>query len=128
MGTKAELQGHTGWTKQWLKSAAAHCRFRRQPAGEQGHRDRFGGAASLPPFIATLALELAPIRVNLIAAGFVDTPLSASLLGDRLEERRSELRAKLPIGRGGDRRGRRRSGRSPDDQYRVDRRHLRHRR
>ena len=55
--------------------------------------------ASLPPFIATLALELAPIRVNLIAAGFVDTPLSASLLGDRLEERRSELRAKLPIGR-----------------------------
>jgi NAD(P)-dependent dehydrogenase (short-subunit alcohol dehydrogenase family) len=55
--------------------------------------------ATLPPFIATLALELAPIRVNLIAAGFVDTPLSASLLGDRLEERRSELRAKLPIGR-----------------------------
>jgi NAD(P)-dependent dehydrogenase (short-subunit alcohol dehydrogenase family) len=55
--------------------------------------------ASLPPFIATLALELAPIRVNLIAAGFVDTPLSASLLGDRLDERRNELRAKLPIGR-----------------------------
>ena len=55
--------------------------------------------ASLPPFIATLALELAPIRVNLIAAGFVDTPLSASLLGNRLEDRRSELRAKLPIGR-----------------------------
>jgi NAD(P)-dependent dehydrogenase (short-subunit alcohol dehydrogenase family) len=55
--------------------------------------------ASLPPFIATLALELAPNRVNLIAAGFVDTPLSASLLKDRLEERRSELRAKLPIGR-----------------------------
>ena len=45
-----------------------------------------------------MALELAPIRVNLIAAGFVDTPLSASLLGDRLEERRNEA-AKLPIGR-----------------------------
>jgi NAD(P)-dependent dehydrogenase (short-subunit alcohol dehydrogenase family) len=55
--------------------------------------------ATLPPFTATLALELAPIRVNLIAAGFVDTPLSASLLGDRLEERRNELRATLPIGR-----------------------------
>jgi NAD(P)-dependent dehydrogenase (short-subunit alcohol dehydrogenase family) len=55
--------------------------------------------ATLPPFTATLALELAPVRVNLIAAGFVDTPLSASLLGDRLEERRSELRATLPIGR-----------------------------
>jgi NAD(P)-dependent dehydrogenase (short-subunit alcohol dehydrogenase family) len=46
-----------------------------------------------------LALEVAPIRVNLIAAGFVDTPLSAALLGDRLEERRNELRATLPIGR-----------------------------
>jgi NAD(P)-dependent dehydrogenase (short-subunit alcohol dehydrogenase family) len=55
--------------------------------------------AVLPPFTAALALELAPIRVNLIAAGFVDTPLSASLLGDRLEDRRSELRATLPIGR-----------------------------
>ncbi|MGA7054166.1 MAG: SDR family oxidoreductase [Mycobacterium sp.] len=55
--------------------------------------------ATLPPFTATLALELAPVRVNLIAAGFVDTPLSASLLGDRLEERRDELRATLPIGR-----------------------------
>jgi len=55
--------------------------------------------AALPPFTAALALELAPVRVNLIAAGFVDTPLSASLLGDRLEERRNELRAMLPIGR-----------------------------
>jgi NAD(P)-dependent dehydrogenase (short-subunit alcohol dehydrogenase family) len=55
--------------------------------------------AALPPFTAALALELAPIRVNLIAAGFVDTPLSASLLGDGLEERRNELRATLPIGR-----------------------------
>ena len=57
------------------------------------------GTAVLPPFTATLALELAPVRVNLIAAGFVDTPLSASLLGDRLDERRNELRATLPIGR-----------------------------
>jgi NAD(P)-dependent dehydrogenase (short-subunit alcohol dehydrogenase family) len=43
--------------------------------------------------------SLAPIRVNLIAAGFVDTPLSASLLGDELENRRKELRAALPIRR-----------------------------
>jgi NAD(P)-dependent dehydrogenase (short-subunit alcohol dehydrogenase family) len=55
--------------------------------------------AALPAFTAALALELAPVRVNLIAAGFVDTRLSASLLGDRLEERRNELRATLPIGR-----------------------------
>ena len=55
--------------------------------------------AVLPPFTATLALALAPIRVNLIAAGFVDTPLSAALLGDGLEARREELRGTLPIGR-----------------------------
>jgi NAD(P)-dependent dehydrogenase (short-subunit alcohol dehydrogenase family) len=54
---------------------------------------------ALPTLIASLALELAPIRVNLIAAGFVDTPLSASILGEDLEARRAELRATLPIGR-----------------------------
>ena len=54
---------------------------------------------ALPALTASLALELAPIRVNLIAAGFVDTPLSASLLGDELENRRKQLRATLPIGR-----------------------------
>jgi NAD(P)-dependent dehydrogenase (short-subunit alcohol dehydrogenase family) len=55
--------------------------------------------AALPALTASLALEIAPVRVNLIAAGFVDTPLSASLLGDRLDERRDELRSTLPIGR-----------------------------
>lgn len=55
--------------------------------------------AALPAFTAALALEIAPVRANLIAAGFVDTPLSATLLGDRLDERREELRATLPIGR-----------------------------
>jgi NAD(P)-dependent dehydrogenase (short-subunit alcohol dehydrogenase family) len=55
--------------------------------------------AAIPPFTAALALELAPVRVNVIAAGFVDTPLSASLLGNGLEARREELRSMLPIGR-----------------------------
>ena len=55
--------------------------------------------AALPALTASLALELAPVRVNLIAAGFVDTPLSASLLGDDLEKRRNQLRATLPIRR-----------------------------
>ncbi|MGA8283533.1 MAG: SDR family oxidoreductase [Candidatus Sulfotelmatobacter sp.] len=55
--------------------------------------------AALPALTASLALEIAPVRVNLIAAGFVDTPLSAELLGDQLEKRRNQLRTTLPIGR-----------------------------
>jgi NAD(P)-dependent dehydrogenase (short-subunit alcohol dehydrogenase family) len=57
------------------------------------------GTAALPALTASLALEIAPVRINLIAAGFVDTPLSASLLGDQLENRRQQLRDTLPIGR-----------------------------
>ena len=56
-------------------------------------------SAALPALTANLALELAPVRVNLIAAGFVDTPLSASVLGDDIEQRRKQLRAVLPIRR-----------------------------
>ncbi len=78
----------------------------RHPAVHGRHRRPAPGltvtgalTAALPALIANLALELAPIRVNLIAAGFVDTPLSAELLGDDLDRRRDQLRATLPIGR-----------------------------
>jgi NAD(P)-dependent dehydrogenase (short-subunit alcohol dehydrogenase family) len=55
--------------------------------------------AAGPALTRNLAVEIAPIRVNLIAAGFVDTPLSATLLGDQLEARREQLRETIPIGR-----------------------------
>lgn len=55
--------------------------------------------AALPALTKNLALELAPIRVNLIAAGFVDTPLAAVILGDQLDARREQLRTTLPIRR-----------------------------
>jgi NAD(P)-dependent dehydrogenase (short-subunit alcohol dehydrogenase family) len=55
--------------------------------------------AAGPALTKNLALELAPVRVNLIAAGFVDTPLSAKLLGDQLDARREQLRTTLPIRR-----------------------------
>jgi NAD(P)-dependent dehydrogenase (short-subunit alcohol dehydrogenase family) len=73
--------------------------------GTSGRRTAIGfsliGAltAAGPALIRNLALELAPVRVNLIAAGFVDTPLSAALLGDQLDARRAQLRATLPIRR-----------------------------
>ena len=97
----------------WLAVAVAqHAVGRVRPGGTllfmggTGGRGRGPGlsliaaaTAALPALIANLAVEVAPIRVNLIAAGFVDTPLSASLLGDDLDQRRDQLRATLPIGR-----------------------------
>ena len=55
--------------------------------------------AALSALTKNLALELAPIRVNLIAVGFVDTPLAAAILGDELDARREQLRTTLPIRR-----------------------------
>ena len=40
-----------------------------------------------------------PFAFNLMAAGFVDTPLSATLLGDQLDARREQLRKTLPVQR-----------------------------
>jgi NAD(P)-dependent dehydrogenase (short-subunit alcohol dehydrogenase family) len=93
-------------------AVARNARGRVRPAGSllfiggtAGRRIRPGleivsaVTAGMPALTASLALELAPIRVNLIAPGFVDTPLSASLLGDDLDRRRDELRSTLPIGR-----------------------------
>ena len=98
---------------QWLAVAIAqHAVGRVRPGGTllfmggTGGRRRGPGlsliaaaTAAMPALVANLAVEVAPVRVNLIAAGFVDTPLSAQLLGDGLEARRDELRATLPIRR-----------------------------
>jgi len=74
-------------------------------SGTGGRRPGIGLAvagtftAAFPALVANLALEVAPVRVNLVAAGFVDTGLSAELLGDQLEKRRTHLRETLPIRR-----------------------------
>jgi NAD(P)-dependent dehydrogenase (short-subunit alcohol dehydrogenase family) len=74
-------------------------------SGTGGRHPEKGGVlissltAAMPALTKNLALELAPVRVNLIAAGFVDTPLSATILGDQLDARREQLRATLPIRR-----------------------------
>ena len=97
----------------WLHVAIAqHAVGRVRPGGTllfmggTGGRSRGPGlsliaavTAAQPALVANLAVEVAPIRVNLIAAGFVDTPLSAALLGADLDKRREQLRATLPIRR-----------------------------
>ncbi len=55
--------------------------------------------AAVPALAANLAVELAPTRVNVVAPGFVDTPLSAALLADQIDARREQLRETLPIRR-----------------------------
>ena len=107
-------RAHRDWDDHlWLAIAVAqHAVGRVRPGGTllfmggTGGRSRgpglsliAAGTAALPALIANLAVEAAPVRVNLIAAGFVDTPLSASLLGTDLDKRRDQLRATLPIGR-----------------------------
>ena len=54
--------------------------------------------AALAAMTRSLALEVTPVRVNLIAAGFAGTPCHL-LPGDRVDERREQLRTTLPIGR-----------------------------
>ncbi len=97
----------------WLHVAVAqHAVGRVRPGGTllfiggTGGRSRGPGlsliaavTAAQPALVANLAVEVAPIRVNLIAAGFVDTPLSAALLGAELDKRREQLRATLLIRR-----------------------------
>ena len=107
-------RAHRDWDAHlWMHVAVAqHAVGRVRPGGSLLFMGGTGGRARGPglsliaaataaqsALIANLALEVAPIRVNLIAAGFVDTPLSASLLGGDLEARRDQLRATLPIRR-----------------------------
>src|SRR3954470_10164369 len=83
---------------------------------------------ALPALTASLALEVAPVRVNLIAAGFVDTALSASL--PRRSARSTARRAPRDASdRAGGRTGRRRrAGRPHHGQHRADGGDVRHRR
>ena len=50
-------------------------------------------------FARALALDLAPIRVNSITPGYVDTPLFDELLGDQRETVLANVAASLPVKR-----------------------------
>ena len=74
-------------------------------SGTSAHRPYPGSAmvaassGAIESFARALALELAPVRVNTICAGFVDTPLLDAYYGDQRDAAVRELAAHLPIGR-----------------------------
>ena len=103
-----DLEAHISLLLQIARTAASTVRpggtlsfigCTRGPGSPERPESIAGPAAALRTMTEELAIELAPIRVNLIMAGFVDTPLSAAILGDRLDARRAELRSMLPIRR-----------------------------
>lgn len=74
-------------------------------SGTSSHRPYPGAAmvaasgGAIEAFARALALELAPVRVNTICAGFVDTPLLDAYYGDGRDGAVRELAARLPVGR-----------------------------
>ena len=81
VATERREQGSPG------RHPALHGR-RRRPSCGTGLAFIAALTAALPAMTKNLALEVAPVRVNLIAAGFVDTPLSATLPGGEIDARR----------------------------------------
>jgi NAD(P)-dependent dehydrogenase (short-subunit alcohol dehydrogenase family) len=74
-------------------------------SGTAGHRPHagfvVGGSicSAMEAATRTLAVELAPVRVNIVAPGFVDTDLWANLPGDAKQQMFREAAARLPVGR-----------------------------
>ncbi len=54
---------------------------------------------ALDALARALALELAPVRVNTVSPGWVDTPIWARLAGDAKQERFARMAERLPVGR-----------------------------
>ncbi|WP_089177837.1 SDR family oxidoreductase [Bosea sp. AS-1] len=57
--------------------------------------------AALEGLVRALAVELAPIRVNAVSPGWVDTPIWAFVAGDRKGEMLDGMARRLPVGRVG---------------------------
>ena len=68
-------------------------------------RPRAGGAivsaaaGGAEVFARAMALELAPLRVNVLRPGVVDTPMLARMAGDRREEMLAAQAKRIPLGR-----------------------------
>jgi NAD(P)-dependent dehydrogenase (short-subunit alcohol dehydrogenase family) len=55
--------------------------------------------AALEGLVRALAVELAPIRVNAVSPGWVDTSIWAKVAGDRKQETLDAMAERLPVGR-----------------------------
>ncbi|WP_256753827.1 SDR family oxidoreductase [Mesorhizobium sp. Mes31] len=55
--------------------------------------------AALEGLVRALAVELAPIRVNAVSPGWVDTTIWAKVVGDRKDETLGAMAERLPVGR-----------------------------
>jgi NAD(P)-dependent dehydrogenase (short-subunit alcohol dehydrogenase family) len=54
---------------------------------------------ALEALARALALELAPVRVNVVSPGWVDTPIWETIAGDKKAERLGAMAGRLPVGR-----------------------------
>lgn len=57
--------------------------------------------AALEGLVRALAVELAPLRVNAVSPGWVDTPIWAFVAGDKKDETLAAMAKRLPTGRVG---------------------------
>jgi NAD(P)-dependent dehydrogenase (short-subunit alcohol dehydrogenase family) len=55
--------------------------------------------AALEGLVRALAVELAPIRINAVSPGWVDTPIWSFVAGDRKDETLDAMAKRLPVGR-----------------------------
>jgi NAD(P)-dependent dehydrogenase (short-subunit alcohol dehydrogenase family) len=57
--------------------------------------------AALEGLVRALAIELAPIRVNAVSPGWIDTPIWAFVAGDKKDDTLNAMAKRLPVGRVG---------------------------
>jgi NAD(P)-dependent dehydrogenase (short-subunit alcohol dehydrogenase family) len=57
--------------------------------------------AALEGLVRALAVELAPIRVNAVSPGWIDTPIWSLVAGDKKDDTLSAMAKRLPVGRVG---------------------------
>ncbi|MDN5925495.1 MAG: SDR family oxidoreductase [Hyphomicrobiales bacterium] len=55
--------------------------------------------AALEGLVRALAVELAPLRVNAVSPGWVDTPIWTFVAGDKKDEALEAMAKRLPVGR-----------------------------